>query len=134
MSTLVVENINSSGVVTTTSISDGTSTIGITNTAKGSAKAWVHAAGNGFIYSSYNISSAVELSGNLLKITFTTPFANTSYLAVAGACKLFVGNDPYVLQEYAQPGDGRTAAYCTFYINQNGVRRESNYSVVFYSA
>ena len=122
MSTLVCETIT-----------NGTDSISIDDNIKGTARAWVSAASNGNINSSYNIASVAELPNNLIKITFATPFADTNYVAVSGPVKLFLGNDPFVLQEYAQPGDGRTTSYCIFYINQNGVNRPSDYSIVFYS-
>tara|TARA_R110001592_G_scaffold180461_1_gene422796 strand:- start:126 stop:485 length:360 start_codon:yes stop_codon:yes gene_type:complete len=73
MSTLVVSNI-----------SDGTTTIGITSTSKGGAKAYIRADNGGSILDSYNISAVtINSNGNLYTCTFTNPMPNNQYLVVA---------------------------------------------------
>jgi len=71
MSTLVVSNI-----------SDGSSTIGITSTSKGSAKAWVNFNGTGTvaIRASYNIASLTDNGTGDYTITFTTAMGDTFYI------------------------------------------------------
>jgi len=79
MSTLVVSNI-----------SDGTSTIGITSTSKGSAKAWVNFNGTGTvaIRDSYNVSSVTDNGTGNYTVSFTTPMNNVNY-----CCQVTGGNN-----------------------------------------
>ncbi len=74
MSTLIVGNI-----------SDGTSTIGITSTSRGSAKAWVNFNGTGTvsIRASYNVNSITDNGVGNYKINFTTAMDDTNYSANA---------------------------------------------------
>ncbi len=78
MSTLNVEK------VITNSISDGTSTIGITSTSKGSAKAYIRSDNTSFILDSYNISAVtINSNGNQYTCTFTNPMPNDQYAVMA---------------------------------------------------
>ncbi len=123
MSTLNVENI-----------SDGTSTIGITSTSKGTAKAWVYySAFTSTILSSFNIASVDDLTSNYYRFNFTTPFASLYYIAVAGAIPLNGGNDPLVLQELNTAGSPRTTSSAIFYANQNANRFDAVLQLAFYS-
>ena len=73
MSTLVVSNI-----------SDGTSTIGITSTAKTSARAYIRVTTSGVIYESYNISGVtVGSNGNVFTCTFTNSMPDIEYAVMA---------------------------------------------------
>ena len=74
MSTLNVENI-----------SDGTSTITINGTSKGSAKAWVNFDGTGTIAirSSFNVNSITDNGTGKYKLNFTTALEDVNYSATA---------------------------------------------------
>ena len=127
MSTLNVENI-----------SDGTSTITIIGTSKGTAKAYVNwNATDNILNSSYGVSSVVDLSGNYTEITFTTSFANTNYIAVAGPLPIPPGNNPFVLQELNTTGSPRSASKYVCYANSAGsvpVILPATIQLAFYSA
>ncbi len=79
MSTLVVENI-----------SDGSSTIGVTSTSKGSAKAWVNFNGTGTvaIRDSYNVNSITDITTGQYQVNFTTAMSNVNY-----CCQVTAGNN-----------------------------------------
>ena len=83
MSTLNVVNI------VTSNISDGTTTIGITSTSKGSAKAWVNFNGTGSvaIRASYNVSSITDLGVGKYTVNYTTPVSTNS-------CVVYSNNGP----------------------------------------
>ena len=73
MSTLVVSNI-----------SDGTTTIGITSTAKTSARAYIRVNTSGQILESYNISGVtIGSNGNTFTCDFTNSMPNTGYAVIA---------------------------------------------------
>ena len=71
MSTLNVENI-----------SDGTSTIGISSTSKGSAKAWCQVNILGVLTSSYNVSSITDVGTGKRTINYTNPLPSSTYCSV----------------------------------------------------
>ena len=65
-------------------ISDGTTTIGISSTAKTSAKAYVRCASNGNLAESYNISGVtIGANNNTYTFTFTNPMPNVGYSVIA---------------------------------------------------
>ena len=90
MSTLVVENINSSGVVTTTTISNGSgdniNVSDISNKLEG-ATAWCRfdSTGSGQILQSYNVNGIVDINTGRWNVQFTVPMVDTEYVALGSA-------------------------------------------------
>ncbi len=81
MSTLNVENI------VATTISDGTSTIGITSTSLRGASAWCRfdSTGSGLILQAYNVTSLTDINTGRWEVTFTTPMVDNEYVALSNA-------------------------------------------------
>ncbi len=81
MSTLNVENI------VATTISDGTSTIGITSTSLRGASAWCRfsSTGGGLILQAYNVTSLTDINTGRWRVTFTTPMVDDEYVALSNA-------------------------------------------------
>ena len=134
MSTLNVVNI------VTSNLSDGTSTIGITSTSKGSAKAWIIFDGAlpGTFTNSFNVTSITDNGTGDFTVKFTNPFANNQFVvsrATEASCLSFTpqgknnnfanrGSDVYRFQcIYHNPSTGAP-------VNLDG----GTHSLVFYSA
>lgn len=80
MSNLNVQTIN------TTTITNGTESISVTNSYKGTCRAWCNY--NGIlntIRSSYNISSVTDEATGQFRFNFTTPMPNDGYVLVSSA-------------------------------------------------
>ena len=90
MSTLIVENINSSGVVTTTTISNGSgdniNVSDISNKLEG-ATAWCRfdSTGSGQILQSYNVNGIVDINTGRWNVQFTVPMVDDEYVALGSA-------------------------------------------------
>ncbi len=81
MSTLNVENI------VATTISDGTSTIGITSTSLRGASAWCRfdSTGSGLIRQAYNVTSLTDIDTGKWRVNFTTSLVDGDYVALSNA-------------------------------------------------
>ena len=124
MSTLVCETIT-----------NGTNSISVTDNVIGTAKAFVYwNATVDALNASYNVSSVVDLPGNYTEITFTTPFANTNYVAAAGPLPLNAGNNPFVLQELFPRTTSKITLYGNSASTNPSTRLPATFSMVFYSA
>jgi len=78
--------VNSSGIVVTGNISDGTNSTSTTNCIKGSAKAWVNFDGATLtVRASYNVTSVTRASAGFYTVTFTNAFSDTNYAVVGSA-------------------------------------------------
>ena len=87
-----------------------TSGVGSANAAN-TAKAWASWDGaTGALISSFGISSITKTAGGTYRVNFTTPFANTSYMALAGS-----EIDGAVFMQSDAGGDAVPATRCVNY-------------------
>jgi len=79
------------GILTISTLSDGTNSTSSTNCIQGSAKAWVSLTGStGAIRSSYNVSSITRTTTGQFTVAFTNAMTDANY-SVVGACSYATG-------------------------------------------
>ena len=73
------------GILTLSTLSDGTNSTSATNAIQGSAKAWVNFNGTGTvaIRSAFNVSSITDNGTGLYTVNFTTAMPDTNYCGLA---------------------------------------------------
>ena len=121
-------------------ISDGSSTIGITSTSKGSAKAWVLFYGStpGILTNSFNVTSITDNGNGDFTVNFTNPFPNTQYVVSMATEALSLS---FTLQgknaDLANRGTGQYRFQCIYHNPGTGaaINLDGGYhNLVFYSA
>ena len=124
MSTLVVSNI-----------SDGSSTIGITSTSKGTAKAWVNFNGTGTvaIRASYNVSSITDNSTGNYTVNFTTPMNNVNYCCQVSAGNAAVGSQGSWSSVYDVSTNLTVSTRLAFYANAGATQDQEQAFLTVYS-
>ena len=134
MSTLNVVNI------VTSNISDGTSTIGITSTSKGSAKAWVlfYGSSPGTLLNSFNVTSITDNGTGDFTVNFTNPLPNAQFVASMATETTFLS---FTLQgrndSLLNRGPGLYRFQCIYHNPSTGVAVNldgGTHNLVFYSA